>query len=83
MIEATALGTADKLRKDIHKARSMTGKPFGVNLSLIGHPHIDELRDVAIKSGMKTLRWDALQKVHQGVTSAQEAINVMFAPELM
>ena len=42
-----------------------------------------ELRDVAIKSGMKPLRWDALQKVHQGVTSAQEVINVMFAPELM
>ena len=41
------------------------------------------LRQIAIKSGMKTLRYDALSKVHQGITSAQEAINVMFAPELV
>ncbi len=41
------------------------------------------LRQIAIKSGMKTLRYDALTKVHQGITSAQEAINVMFAPELV
>jgi len=42
-----------------------------------------ELRQIAIKSGMKTLRYDALTKVHQGITSAQEVLNVMFAPELM
>ncbi len=41
------------------------------------------LRRIAVKSGMKTLRYDALTKVHQGSTSAQEVINVMFAPELM
>ncbi len=42
-----------------------------------------ELRQVAVKSGMKTLRYDALTKVHQGITSAQEVLKVMFAPELM
>jgi len=41
------------------------------------------LRRIAVKSGMKTVRYDALTKVHQGMTSAQEVINVMFAPELM
>ena len=41
------------------------------------------LRYIAVNSGMKTLRYDALTKVHQGITSAQEAIAVMFAPELM
>jgi len=49
IITATALNTPDKLRKDIRKARSMTDQPFGVNLSLIGHPHIDDLREVAIE----------------------------------
>ncbi len=49
IIEATALGTPEKLRNDIRKARSTTEKPFGVNLSLIGHPRINELCDVAIE----------------------------------
>lgn len=49
IITATALNTPEKLRRDIRKARSMTERPFGVNLSLIGHPHIDELREVAIE----------------------------------
>jgi len=44
---------------------------------------VSALRRIAVKSGMKTLRYDALTKVHQGSTSAQEVINVMFAPELM
>jgi len=41
------------------------------------------LRRIAVKSGMKTLRYDALTKVHQGITSVHEVLNVMFAPELM
>lgn len=49
IITATALNTPEKLRRDIRKARSMTKRPFGVNLSLIGHPNIDGLREVAIE----------------------------------
>jgi NAD(P)H-dependent flavin oxidoreductase YrpB (nitropropane dioxygenase family) len=49
IITATAFSTPEKLRKDIRKARSMTERPFGVNLSLIGHPRIEEMRDVAIE----------------------------------
>jgi len=49
IIAATALRTPKRLREDIHKARSMTHQPFGVNLSLVGHPNIDEFREVAME----------------------------------
>jgi len=49
IITATSFKTPDDLRKDIRNARSMTGSPFGVNLSLIGHPRIDGFREVAIE----------------------------------
>ena len=66
IIEATALGTAEKLRKDIHKARSMTDKPFGVNLSLIGHPNINELRDVAIEEKVAAIFTSAYKAEEHG-----------------
>jgi NAD(P)H-dependent flavin oxidoreductase YrpB (nitropropane dioxygenase family) len=66
IIEATALGTPEKLRKDIHKARSMTDKPFGVNLSLIGHPRIDELRDVAIEERVAAIFTSAYKAEEHG-----------------
>lgn len=49
IITAGALRTPEKLRQDIAKARSMTDKPFGVNLSIGICPHIDEMREVAIE----------------------------------
>jgi len=66
IIEATALGTPEKLRNDIHKARSMTDKPFGVNLSLIGHPRIDELRDVAIEERVAAIFTSAYKAEEHG-----------------
>jgi len=66
IIEATALGTTDKLKKDIHKARSMTDKPFGVNLSLIGHPEINELRDVAIEERVAAIFTSAYKAEEHG-----------------
>jgi len=48
IITAGALRTPDRLREDIRRARSMTDKPFGVNLS-VGIKHIDEMREVAIE----------------------------------
>jgi NADH:quinone reductase (non-electrogenic) len=66
IIEATALGTPEKLRKDIHKARSMTDKPFGVNLSLIGHPRIDELREVAIEERVAAIFTSAYKAEEHG-----------------
>jgi NADH:quinone reductase (non-electrogenic) len=66
IIEATALGTPEKLRNDIRKARSMTAKPFGVNLSLIGHPRIDELRDVAIEEKVAAIFTSAYKAEEHG-----------------
>ena len=41
------------------------------------------LRHIALRTGMKPLRYDGLAKIHQGVTTAQEIINVTFAPDTM
>ena len=41
------------------------------------------LRQIALKGGMKPLRWDGLNKIHQGITTAQEVISVTFAPEAL
>ncbi len=49
IITAGALRTPERLREDIRRARSMTDKPFGVNLSMGLCPRIDEMREVAIE----------------------------------
>jgi NAD(P)H-dependent flavin oxidoreductase YrpB (nitropropane dioxygenase family) len=49
IITASACRTPDGLRQDIRKARSLTDKPFGVNLSIGLCPSIDEMREVAIE----------------------------------
>jgi len=41
-----------------------------------------ELRKIALRSGMKSLKHDGLLKVHQGITSAAEICAVMFAGEV-
>jgi len=66
IITATALNKPDKLRRDLRKARSMTDKPFGVNLSLIGHPHIDELREVAIEEKVAAIFTSAYKAEEHG-----------------
>jgi NAD(P)H-dependent flavin oxidoreductase YrpB (nitropropane dioxygenase family) len=66
IIEATALSTPDKLRKDIRRARSMTERPFGVNLSLIGHPRIDELREAAIEERVAAIFTSAYKAEDHG-----------------
>jgi len=38
-----------------------------------------QVRQIALRSGMKSLKYDGLMKVHQGVTSAHEVTKVMFA----
>ena len=49
IITASSWRTPERLREDIKKARSMTDKPFGVNLSVGLCPRIDEMREVAIE----------------------------------
>ncbi|MEA1958996.1 MAG: nitronate monooxygenase [Chloroflexota bacterium] len=48
MITASALKTPERLREDIRKAKSMTDKPFGVNLSVGASSSINEMLDVAL-----------------------------------
>ena len=48
IITASAFRTPEMLREDIKKARSITDRPFGVNLSVGLCPRIDEMREVAI-----------------------------------
>ena len=38
-----------------------------------------QVRQIALKSGMKSLKYDGLMKVHAGITSAHEVTKVMFA----
>lgn len=66
IITATALNKPEKLRRDLRKAWSMTDKPFGVNLSLIGHPHIDELREVAIEEKVAAIFTSAYKAEEHG-----------------
>ncbi|MCE5218729.1 GspE/PulE family protein [bacterium] len=40
------------------------------------------LRQIALRSGMKSLRHDGIVKVHQGITSAQEVIGITVAEDL-
>ncbi len=49
---ATATMTPDQVREQIAKCRSLTDKPFGINLMLM-NPHIDEIADVIIEEGIK------------------------------
>jgi len=49
IVTGGAFRTPEALREDIKKARSVTDRPFGVNLSIGLCPRIDEMREVAIE----------------------------------
>ncbi len=49
---ATATMTPEQVREQIAKCRSLTDKPFGINLMLM-NPHIDEIADIIIEEGIK------------------------------
>jgi nitronate monooxygenase len=54
-ITALSLGTAEGLRKEIARCRTMTDKPFGVNLTILptaSKPPYAEMVDVIIDSGI-------------------------------
>jgi len=66
LITAGALRTPERLRDDIRRLKSMTGKPFGVNLS-IGHcPHVDEMREVAIEEGATAIETSVYNAAEHG-----------------
>lgn len=45
---------ADVVEKEIVKAKSMTGKPFGVNVMLLS-PFVDEVMDIIVKNRVKVV----------------------------
>ncbi|MFC1821145.1 NAD(P)H-dependent flavin oxidoreductase [Thermodesulfobacteriota bacterium] len=51
-ITAGTLKTPEKLREDIRKAKSMTDKPLGVNLTVMMCDEIDKMREVSIEEGI-------------------------------
>jgi type IV pilus assembly protein PilB len=53
-----------------------------VRRALVAGEDASVLRKVALQTGMKPLRFDGLNKIHQGLTTAQEVISVTFAPEM-
>lgn len=66
IITASALRTPEGLREDIRKARSMTGKPFGINLSVGLCPRIDEMREVAIEERVPVIFTSAYRAEDHG-----------------
>jgi len=55
IITANALRTPERLREDIAKARAMTDKPIGVNLSPRSMSNADEMVEVIIEAGIKVV----------------------------
>lgn len=55
IITAAALRTAEGLRQDIRRARSMTDKPFGVNLTVGASASVEEVREVAIEEAVSVV----------------------------
>lgn len=49
MITARSLGSPDRLRTEICRAKSMTDKPFGVNLNPAMDPALQAMRETAIE----------------------------------
>jgi len=66
IITAGALKTPERLEEDIRKARSRTDKPICVNLSMGMCPHIDDMREVAIKEGIPVVETSAFQASDHG-----------------
>jgi len=50
-----------------------------VREAITGGGDASQLRQIAIKTGMRTLKYDGLAKIHGGITSANEVAGVMFA----
>lgn len=46
--------TADALREQIHRCRTLTDKPFGVNLMLM-NPQVDEMARVLVEEGVRVV----------------------------
>jgi NAD(P)H-dependent flavin oxidoreductase YrpB (nitropropane dioxygenase family) len=59
MITAYALKTPERLREDIRRLKSRTGKPFAVNLTMTLTAGLDEMVDVIIDEGVPVVETSA------------------------
>ena len=66
IITAGALKTPEALREDIRRAKALTDKPIGVNLSVGICPKIDEMREVAIDEGISVVETAAYKASDHG-----------------
>lgn len=66
IITAGAFKTPKALREDIRKAKTLTDKPIGVNLSVGICPEIDEMREVAIEEGISVVETAAYKATDHG-----------------
>lgn len=64
-------GTGYKGRVAIYEVMELTP---ALRDMVLRHPSADDLKRLAIKEGMKTLRMSALTKVHEGATTIAEAV---------
>ena len=66
IITGSALRTPDRLRDDIHKARSITDAPFGINFSIGLCPNIDAMLDTAIEERVPVIFTSAFRADNYG-----------------
>jgi len=66
MITANALRTPDRLRKEIRRAKSMTDKPFAVNLSPAMDPGLIAMREVAIEEKVRAIETAGYRSIEHG-----------------
>jgi len=66
LITASALKTPERLREDIIKAKSMTDKPFGVNLTIGLFPGMEEMLDVVIEEEIPVVETAAFNAEEYG-----------------
>jgi type IV pilus assembly protein PilB len=65
-------------RVAIHEVLAVT---TGIEKLILSSPSDDELRQVALKEGMISLKEDGIDKVRQGVTTIKEIMRVAFRGE--
>jgi len=67
MITANALRTPERLRKEIRRAKSMTDKPFAVNLSPAMDPGLNLMRDIAIEEKVPVIETAGYRSTEHGM----------------
>ena len=66
MITAWTLHTPDRVRQEIRKAKSLTNKPFAVNLSPAMHPSLPAMLEVAIEEKVSVIETAASRATDLG-----------------